>query len=919
MEGTQLERIDTTGKVLYARFCGVSFKANNTGYGNHKLIKHDKITPNMLKKGFIEFNGLNVVLEGKTYTQTYIRLYFDVDCIAAEDENAYEKGMKYYNEVIAFMDNLKFDFGNYAICAYSNNKEISDKIKCKYNENAEKTLSLHIVFYETCLKIIDLIKLFDETKYEIPYWVDASVYKIEQRRAFRHGKSPKYINWNDCKQDDQTKYLSSIGSILNGKDDSMILISPTEENIKKCVFEINALMHWFNEKQIALPRICTTEIDYEDIVEEINDYDYKITEEVNVICDEKCLELILKSFEPTHSNLEKLCCIVQNSPFDQEILLKYLNSWYFFEGNTHANLGTVDAYLKKYYHSEFSNKWFYSCLKHLSDKVKQAFLNKFAFNAIDTNTKFDTWDAFTLTDITNNIVKDVYYKYKEVEIDDDKMIKNAEKLQKFIVSKELNKKGKIETLKMKLPLIDYGRLLTDLRKCFVIVNTTPETYIFKDLDGKNGSYKLSETHKEAVACNKLKKITMTYINDEIKTKTISLWEIICQNNNSRYLSYADSAFYSENPNVFSYYYNPFKVNEDFDIKVDESKTDRKQMNKIELFLDHVKNVIARGNQTSYEYIKNWIIRPLQQPNKKNKTALIIAGKEQGTGKTWTAEIVAKLHGYFGEANVGNMKTICGDFNAKLINKTLVVVNEVNNVDNSIWYNGDALKSLITEDSVIIEKKGVDPMTYDNCINFMFVSNNERPINLDNEDRRYAVFEPNAIHGKDDYAYWNEEFYSLKDDKQFLADLYNWCLKQDISSYNPRNIPMTEAKMQLIEQNRPRHEEFIIEHIEKFRDGFEKQECFDEYLYWCKKMNYSNPGNIKTFTNNLSGYITWTQQKDSKSGSSVRVLPKKQFLGSRKYIYQLTEDKYKELVVYAGDLDDGSDDEIPVLMRVDNDE
>ena len=92
MEGTQLERIDTTGKVLYARFCGVSFKVNNTGYGNHKLIKHDKITPNMLKKGFIEFNGLNVVLEGKTYTQTYIRLYFDVDCIAAEDENAYEKG-----------------------------------------------------------------------------------------------------------------------------------------------------------------------------------------------------------------------------------------------------------------------------------------------------------------------------------------------------------------------------------------------------------------------------------------------------------------------------------------------------------------------------------------------------------------------------------------------------------------------------------------------------------------------------------------------------------------------------------------------------------------------------------------------------------------------------------------------------------
>jgi hypothetical protein len=234
-----------------------------------------------------------------------------------------------------------------------------------------------------------------------------------------------------------------------------------------------------------------------------------------------------------------------------------------------------------------------------------------------------------------------------------------------------------------------------LKKCFVIIHTTPETYIFKDFDGKTGNFKLNETHKEAVAFNKLKKITINYISDELKEKSISLWDVICKNNNARYLSFADSAFYSEHSKVFSYYYSPFKVNENFDIKVDETKTDRKQMNQLELFFDHVKNVIARGDKTSYEYIKNWIIRPLQQPNKKNKTALIIAGKEQGTGKTWTAEIIAKLHGHFGEANVGNMKTICGDFNAKLINKTLVVVNEVNNVDNSIWYNGDALKSLIT--------------------------------------------------------------------------------------------------------------------------------------------------------------------------------------------------------------------------------
>lgn len=664
---------------------------------------------------------------------------------------------------------------------------------------------------------------------------------------------------------------------------------------------------------------------YEEIIKEINDYEYKIIEEINAIDDPKCLELMLKCFKPVYENVEKLCCIIGASPFDKEILLKYFNSWYFFEGHTHNNLGTVNGYFTKYYKYEESNKWFYSCLKHLNDDVKNAFLNKFSFNTVDESIKMDIWETFTLKNIIKNIEENKYYTFTKNVITDKKLVKKA---------KELNeKKYGIEIIKTvndddttkttitinKYPKINYGKLITDLKKCFVIIDQTPMIYIFKDLDGSSGNFKFSETHKEAVACNKLKNRKLTYLDRELKEKSISLWDIIMQNNNSRHFTYSDSAFYSKKADVFSYYYNPFRINKDFDIEVDETKTDRTTMNNIELFWDHVKNVIAAGDETSYNYIKNWIIRPLQMPNRKNKSALIFAGIDQGTGKSWTAEIIARLHGRFGEENIGNMKDICGDFNAKLLNKTLVVANEVKNVDNSVWYNGDALKSLITDDKVGIEKKGIDSMTCDNNINFIFVSNNERPINIDDKDRRYAVFEPKPVHDKDDFDYWTDKFYFLKDDQQFLEDLYNWCLKQDISKFNPRNIPMTEAKLELIAQNRPRHEEFIIENIERFRDGFEKQECFDLYLYWCKKMNYSNPGNIKTFTNNLSNYIVWTQQKDSKSGNTTRVLPKKQICGKRSYVFKLTDEKYKELSVYTDDLDDESDEERPVLMRVDDDE
>ena len=132
--------------------------------------------------------------------------------------------------------------------------------------------------------------------------------------------------------------------------------------------------------------------------------------------------------------------------------------------------------------------------------------------------------------------------------------------------------------------------------------------------------------------------------------------------------------------------------------------------------------------------------------------------------------------------------------------------------------------------------------------------------------------------------------------------------------------MTEAKLQLIADNRPRHEEFIIDHIEQFKEGFEKQDCFTEYVYWCKnRKGINNPGQEKTFRKNLSEYIVWGHRKDSRSGNQVKVLPRKRICGQIKEFYQITNEKYEELKQFALESYDefDSDDEKPVLMRVDD--
>jgi hypothetical protein len=56
-------------------------------------------------------------------------------------------------------------------------------------------------------------------------------------------------------------------------------------------------------------------------------------------------------------------------------------------------------------------------------------------------------------------------------------------------------------------------------------------------------------------------------------------------------------------------------------------------------------------------------------------------------------------------------------------KILVICNELQSLDNAKHLNSDCLKSLITDNTFIIESKFVNSQVIDNVSNFIFVSNN----------------------------------------------------------------------------------------------------------------------------------------------------------------------------------------------------
>ena len=891
-------------KIKYVKFCAAR--------RDYKSVSHEKLNQWTVKN--FKTNGMFESLKDLEY----VRLYFDFDFHEGDEIIAKIK------EIVELLDKFKNIFGEYVFCGYCCDEELYNQLDQDFRKHIElkttnlgKPLSFHVVFYESIISQNELCEIMNKAgKYnnKIKDFADLNVYKnADKEQLLRHPYANKY--GEPYKRNDQELKGVNFDNLEEPFDSEFLVATPRGNEkiiskdqwsslfteVKKESEDVGTrILKELESKKVEVKTENVKEIDYDEIINKINEYKSENEDLGLIIDDEKCLDLILKCFQPTFESLEKLCCIINSSPFSKEILLNYMSTWY--KSGPHDNPKSCEYYINKYYKNERSNKWFYSTIKHLPEAVKEAFLNKFGFNTIDESVKFDVNTTFTLTDIRNNIDAGKYYNYKTFESDDRKLIKKAEKLPKKFECEITYIKDKVfdKLVINKFPVINFGKLFNDLKRCFAIINETPISYIFNDVNGDSGKCQRNKTTKTKIASQKLEFISISYYNDDLVEKSLSLWDIIKARNNSRYVSYTSATFFSKDPSVFSYFYEPFERIENYKADINLNK-DWREMTLLERWFYHVNSVICDNDQSLIDYIHCWIAKPLQTPNLKNKTALILKGK-QGSGKTFFTDMISRLHGPFSAENVGDISHICGKFNKLLENKTFVVANEVKNTDNNIYYDGEKLKTLITEYQQGLEGKCENAELKKIYANFVFVSNNDAPVSITDDDRRYVVITPNNNHGKDDYDYWSAEFYDSKDNEEFLRNLYNYYINLDLSKYNPRNIPMTAAKAQLIADARPRHEEFIIEYITRFENGWEKDECFDMYKFWCRKQNITNVGCEKTFRKNMNDYIVLNDQKDSKSGGVVKVLPRKRIDGKMKNIYKLTDEKYEELKQFSNEIE-----------------
>lgn len=200
-----------------------------------------------------------------------------------------------------------------------------------------------------------------------------------------------------------------------------------------------------------------------------------------------------------------------------------------------------------------------------------------------------------------------------------------------------------------------------------------------------------------------------------------------------------------------------------------------------LLWQHVFFVICRGNRRHYRYLRKWMAHIFQKPGELPGVAIVIRGK-QGTGKTIYVDLLGDCLGQHFLV-LTQMEQLTGRFNSHLKDLLLVSANE------ALWGGNKAgegaLKAMITDKAMAVEFKGKDIISVENYKRLIVTSNEDWPVPIGMDDRRFLVLESSDEY-KEDKSYFEALANQMaKGGKE--AMMYD-LLREDLTGFDVRTAP-----------------------------------------------------------------------------------------------------------------------------------
>ena len=206
----------------------------------------------------------------------------------------------------------------------------------------------------------------------------------------------------------------------------------------------------------------------------------------------------------------------------------------------------------------------------------------------------------------------------------------------------------------------------------------------------------------------------------------------------------------------------------------------------ELGIQHIRNLFPTS--TDFNWIMTWLATIIQSPGRKTGVCPVIIGG-QGAGKGFLFEqMMGRIMGSYFAHTSDPEHSLFARFAENRNGKILVNVDDCN--VGAMKMNADPFKSFITGERIEYEQKGKQTISLLNCANFVMTTNNENPVKLDTDDRRYAVLAcSKSMVG--DVKYF-EALRAYVEDDANIGALYKFFLDWDVSQLHlVKNRPMTQ--------------------------------------------------------------------------------------------------------------------------------
>jgi hypothetical protein len=221
-----------------------------------------------------------------------------------------------------------------------------------------------------------------------------------------------------------------------------------------------------------------------------------------------------------------------------------------------------------------------------------------------------------------------------------------------------------------------------------------------------------------------------------------------------------------------------------------------------------------------KHVLNWLAWVYRNQDKKPRHALLVHGELTGTGKSFLAYMMRRLlgkklpNGIFSNSTMIKGTTLDAAHGGWEWKTKLLIVEEVRPGFGSSQAVIKGLHELISEPTIYVDQKNLEPEEIPNYIAAILFSNKDNALAIENNERRYLIVSVDAA-GKllPKSAEYYVALYGLLDDDKAMAAIAYQLEKRDLEGYSGESAaPLTVAKDKMAEETRDELSLWFDEHM-----------------------------------------------------------------------------------------------------------